>query len=194
MKTITFLAAAALMLGNAAIAKANDVPVATTMARFSFDEPIEFTERGVTFFVFANGEFDFNTVTTTAQPLYYRNGRRGNTNNTYGAPANAGVRIEHDGMGRIRRIGNVFVNYDSQNRIKRIGSVYMTYNRFALAQVGNLRILYNRRGQITGIIGNVKGQNTYQNPYGDQNQTDDDDNQIYYRNAATPADKDKKEK
>lgn len=185
MKTITFLAAAALMLGNAAIAKASGVSLATTMTRFSLDEPIEFTERGITFFVFPNGEFDFNTTTTTAQPLYYRNGRRG-TNATYGAPA--GVRIEHDAMGRVRRIGNVFLNYDNQNRIKRVGSVYMTYNRFALTQVGNLRILYNRRGQIINIVGNVKGY-TVPNRYGYQyqNDQDDEDDTIYYKGAETPA-------
>ena len=187
MKTITFLAAAALMLGNAAIAKANHESVANTTTRFSLDEPIEFTERGVTFFIFPNGEFDFNTETSASQTVLYQNGRRGNVNATYGVPANIGTRIEHDAMGRIRRVGNVFLNYDSQNRVKRIGSVYMSYNRFALTQVGNLRILYDRRGQIASIIGNVKGQNN-QNPFGNyQYQAAGNDSNTYYRNAQTTA-------
>lgn len=121
--------------------------------RFSFDDPIVFTERGIEFYVFPNGEFDFNTVEITSSGTVYKHGRR-NTNTTYGVPA--GIRIEHDTAGRIRRIGNVFMNYDRENRIKRIGSVYMTYNRFALTQVGNLKILYNRNGQIVDIIGIVK--------------------------------------
>ena len=143
--------------------------------RFDFDDPIVFTERGIEFYIFPNGEFDFNTVETAGSGTVYKQGRR-NTNTTYGVPA--GIRIEHDAAGRIRRIGNVFMNCDHENRIKRIGSVYMTYNRFALTQVGNLKILYNRNGQIVNIIGNVKYETptrTYAynsgNQYGNSNNT-----------------------
>jgi len=126
-------------------------------------EPIVFMERGVEFYVFPNGEFDFNTV-RTATP----NRPRGNSfNSTFGAPnvhsynnhRNNGVRIEHDHFGRVRRIGNVFINYDAFGRIRRAGSVYMRYNSFALTQVGNLRIVYNRRGQIISVYGTVNGFN-----------------------------------
>jgi hypothetical protein len=126
-------------------------------------EPIVFMERGIEFYVFPNGEFDFNTV-RTATP----NRPRGNSfNSTFGAPnvhsynnhRNNGVRIEHDHFGRVRRIGNVFINYDAFGRIRRAGSVYMRYNSFALTQVGNLRIVYNRRGQIISVYGTVNGFN-----------------------------------
>lgn len=126
-------------------------------------EPIVFVERGIEFYVFPNGEFDFNTV-RTATP----NRPRGNNfNSTFGAPnaqsyygpRSAGVRIEHDHFGRVRRIGNVFINYDAFGRIRRAGSVYMRYNSFALTQVGNLRIVYNRRGQIISVYGTVNGFN-----------------------------------
>ena len=33
-----------------------------TRDRFDINEPISFTERGIEFFVFANGDFDFNVV------------------------------------------------------------------------------------------------------------------------------------
>ena len=126
-------------------------------------EPIVFMERGIEFYVFPNGEFDFNTVRTVTP-----NRPRGNNfNSTFGAPnaqsyygpSNAGVRIEHDHFGRVRRIGNVFINYDAFGRIRRAGSVYMRYNSFALTQVGNLRIVYNRRGQIISVYGTVNGFN-----------------------------------
>jgi hypothetical protein len=45
---------------------------------------------------------------------------------------NYGVKVEHDNLGRVRQVGNVFINYDANDRVKRIGSVYMTYNRYAL--------------------------------------------------------------
>jgi hypothetical protein len=47
---------------------------------------------------------------------------------------NQKVKVEHDNFGRVRRVGNVFINYDANDRIKRVGSVYMAYNRFALEQ------------------------------------------------------------
>lgn len=84
MKKITLVLAALLLsLGNA---------VATTSAKKVFDdgerriytpvdyryaEPIVFMERGIEFYVFPNGEFDFNTVPS---------GPRATTNVTYGAP------------------------------------------------------------------------------------------------------------
>ena len=63
MKKITLLVASVLLVGN--FAKASEIiKIADerTMNRFSFDEPISFTERGIEFFVFLNGDFDFNVV------------------------------------------------------------------------------------------------------------------------------------
>jgi hypothetical protein len=200
-KKITLLAAAILVLGTTANAsEVNRVSGENTKTRFSFEEPIAFTERGIEFFVFPNGEFDFNTAATNN--LRSRSGIR---NNTYGAPGvgnleNQGVRIEHDATGKIRRIGNVFVNYDAQNRIKRVGSVYMTYNRFALTQIGGLRIFYSRGGQIINMSGNVKGYNVnydYQNNSGtnfgnDNSENDTPESHMYYRTKGQDKEKDKK--
>jgi hypothetical protein len=74
----------------------------------------------------------------------------------YARNQNFGVKVEHDDFGRVRRVGNVFINYDANDRIKRVGSVYMAYNRFALEQVGDYRF-YNPRGQIVDIVGSVNG-------------------------------------
>ncbi|HEU4496966.1 MAG TPA: hypothetical protein VFR70_07935 [Flavobacterium sp.] len=189
MRNFTFLLAGFFLFGTAAdaseksaFAEAENYP-----AGFSDAEPITFIERGIEFYIFPDGQFDFNTEPSYGE-AYYRNGRRG-ANVTYGAPATAnfsGVRVEHDSQGRIRRIGNVFVNYDAQNRIKRIGSVYMAYNSFALARVGNLQIIYNRRGEIVDVIGSVKG-------YGGINYTAayytpasyPNNSQYYYKNGST---------
>ena len=166
-------------------------------------EPIVFVERGIEFYVFPNGEFDFNTV-RTATP---NRPRRNSFNSTFGAPnvhnyygpSNTGVRIEHDHLGRVRRIGNVFINYDAFGRIKRAGNVYMKYNSFALTQVGNLRIVYNRRGQIISVYGTVNGFNNgyvYNpgsyggNTYYNTNGFDNDDFEgdfYYYRTDGTKA-------
>ncbi len=122
---------------------------------FSYDHPVMFTERGIGFFIFPDGTFDFNTQPSEESGIYYRTRP---VNVAYGTPASGnGIRIEHDVNGRIRRIGNVFLNYDFSGRIKRIGTVYMTYNRSALTQIGGMRIFYDRRGRAYASSGSVKG-------------------------------------
>nr|WP_314896275.1 hypothetical protein [uncultured Flavobacterium sp.] len=169
MKKITLLVASIFLIGGG-VANATEKNNFSHERRLPVDfrnaEPIVFTERGIEFFVFPDGQFDFNTRPSTGN-MYYKSSKRNAVNKTYGVPTNFrnqnyGVRVEHDNMGRIRRIGNVFINYDSNDRIKRVGSVYMSYNRYALEQVGGLQIIYNRRGQIVDIVGTVKGRRAYE--------------------------------
>jgi len=171
--------------------------------RYRYAQPIKFVERGVEFFIFQNGEFDFNT-----HPVAFNRTRRSSINTTFGAPRvrtrgnryytrNVGVRVEHDRNGRVRRIGNLFVNYDRYGRVKRIGSIYMRYHyrHGKVKQVGGLYLKYNRRGRLIRQYGNVKPIITHTN-YGDddididfdddfQNGHDipatDDDDLYYYR-------------
>lgn len=170
-------------------------------SRYNYVQPIMFVERGVEFLIFADGSFDFNTnfVGNSTRSRNYRN-RKGNINRSYGAPGTTyrhigarGVRITHDYLGRVRRIGNVFINYDRQGRIKRAGTVYMQYRFNRLQQVGNLRLQYNRRGRLIGFKGFVNRSNrnynnlnqlnnnwdTYQDDWDDNDYNDDDF--YYYR-------------
>jgi len=184
--------------------------------RYRDAQPIQFVERGVEFLVFPNGSFDFNTnLDQTSGDIYYRkNSRRTSFNTTYGAPGRRityssprrrGVLVTHDSYGRVRRIGNVFLNYNYRSQIKRIGAVYISYNRRGLVkQIGGLRIRYNHRGQIIAIQGHVNYSNQgcgfcgvtgctanhmdYDTPYGNDNghhtydddDDDDDDDDLYY--------------
>lgn len=132
--------------------------------RYRYAQPIQFVERGVEFFIFQNGEFDFNT-----HPIVYSGTRRSSVNATYGAPRvrtrgtryntrNIGVRVEHDRNGRVRRIGHLFINYDRYGRVKRIGSIYMRYHHRhgKIKQVGGLHLKYNRWGRLIQQYGSVK--------------------------------------
>ena len=172
MKKITLLVASILLLGN--VAKASDVKKfdeGNGRNEYTIEEPIVFTERGIEFFVFANGDFDFNTRPDDTQGGYYFKGAGKKvadktTSRGERGPVNYGVIVEQDSFGRVRRVGNTFINYDFNDRVSRIGSVFMRYNRFALAQVGGLKIIYNRFGEITDMIGCVKGRNAgYTNNY-----------------------------
>ena len=169
MKKITLLVVTILLVGN--VAKASEVIKNSgeeKRLKYNFDEPISFTERDIEFFVFPNGEFDFNTRPEDSQGDYfYKTAGRRVSKETNRGPVNYGVRIEHDSFGRVRRIGNTFINYDSRDRVSRIGTVYMKYNRTALVQIGGMQIIYNRRGDIVDFVGNVKGRGNYGYVYND---------------------------
>ena len=202
MKKITFLVASIFVLGGSVANAAESIDFSVerrSPVDFRDADPIVFTERGIEFFLFPDGQLDFNTRPTTGRDMYYKSGRKNGVNKTFGAPGNIrngnyGVKVEHDNRGRVRQVGNVFINYDANDRVKRIGSVYMTYNRFALERVGGLEIIYNRRGQIVDTFGAVKGGKAYQygqNSFGNNdfgnNQSSNDDDYYYYRSNGTKA-------
>lgn len=202
MKKITLLVASIFVFGGSVANAAEKIDFSVerrSPVDFRDADPIVFTERGIEFFIFADGQFDFNTRPTTGRDMYYKSNKKNGVNKTYGAPGsnrkgNYGVKVEHDNMGRVRRIGNVMINYDSNDRVKRVGSVYMTYNRYALERVGGLEIIYNRRGQIVDVVGAVKGGRSYeysQNNNGNStyggNQNSNDDDYYYYRTNGTKA-------
>lgn len=176
MKKITFLVAGILLGANVAKASGIKTIDVTIENRLGVNDPIEFTERGISFFVFPNGEFDFNTRPNDSQgDYYYKGAGRRSTLNQNRMPENYGVLIENDSYGRIRRVGNTFINYDFNNRVSRIGSVFMRYNRFALVQIGGMQLVYNRFGTIIDSYGSVKGfrnqgfTNSYYEPRGNYN-------------------------
>jgi len=195
MKTITLFVAAVFLMGSSVKASEKSLFEARYPVAIAEAEPIVFTERGIAFYVFADGQIDFNTVPTVGSDNYYK-GRRGQVNTTYGAPnTSGGFRIEHDAQGRVRRVGNVFLNYDTRGRVKRIGSVYMSYNRYALMQVGGLKILYDRYGRIVGTQGRVNAnwnQQPAQDYYhggnsGQGSWNNDDEDYYYYKQDGTKA-------
>ncbi|MCR5862720.1 hypothetical protein LRS05_11455 [Flavobacterium sp. J372] len=176
MKKITLLVAGLLMNGSLAIASESTIFSGGNTNVFApvdyrNAEPVIFMERGIEFMVFLDGQMDFNTVPGTTGGSYYRGPSR-TANATYGVAGSQGVRVEHDYRGRVRRVGNVYINYDAFDRVKRIGSVYMSYNRFALSQIGGMTFAYNRNGMVTGVHGFVNNPNrsytyqTYTGSYG----------------------------
>lgn len=194
MKKITFFVASILLLGSAAKASEFKITDEVFTTRMSFDEPISFTERGIEFFVFPNGDFDFNTRADDSHGDYqYKSaGKRTSAVNKNNRPVNYGVLIEHDSFGRVRRVGNTFINYDRDDRVSRIGTVYMRYNRFALDQVGNMKLIYNRYGELVDTVGSIKGRKYQGYAYNTNNTyapvvTNNNDDYYYYKTDGTRA-------
>lgn len=157
MKKITLLVAGLLLSGTLAQASGTTTSDYNSYTNGYVDygdaEPVIFTERGIEFMVFLDGDMDFNTSPATTGSDYYRGTRQQNSSRY--VPITTGVRVEHDNQGRVRRVGNVFINYDAVGRVKRIGSVYMAYNSFALKQIGGMRFAYDRYGRVIRTFGAV---------------------------------------
>ena len=93
------------------------------------DEPVKITVRGVDFFIFPSGAFDFNTH-QRHNPYYY-------------TPGEYGIRIEKDRYGKIRRVGNVFINYNRYGQVRRLGNVFISYNyQGYVRKIGHLHLRY----------------------------------------------------
>lgn len=88
---------------------------------YKYNKTVNFIEKGIEFFVFIDGDFEFDAR---------NNNRR--------------IRINRDYNGRIRNIGNVTINYDFRGNVTRIGNVIIRYRRGFISNVGNLRIKYDK--------------------------------------------------
>ena len=113
--------------------------------------PIKFVERGIKFYIFPNGDIDFNSARQYRSQYYYRNGRRYKTR----VPMRS-VLVDRDFRGRLRRVGNVFINYNRFGNVTRVGSVFIDYHRGRrLKRVGGMTIRYDRSGRVR-YFGQVK--------------------------------------
>lgn len=173
-------------------------------------EPISFNERGIKFYIFPDGEMDFdihaNDYGTTTEYYYRGPENKSRRNSRY----NRGTKVVKDYRGRIIRVGNVFINYNYKGQIRRVGSVSIGYRRSLMTRVGGLRLLYDRfgniryRGQVKHRYSNSYYQNYYSNyfynnyeySYNDDffnhnnfsnnyEQFNEDENYYYYRSKGT---------
>ncbi len=103
--------------------------------RHRMEDPVKIKVRDVDFYIFPNGEFDFNA--------HQRHNRRGGYYQSYG------VRVERDRSGKIRRVGNVYINYNRYAQVSRIGNVFIRYNRRGfIEKIGRKRLRYHRGGYV----------------------------------------------
>ncbi|SDS13995.1 hypothetical protein SAMN05216503_2095 [Polaribacter sp. KT25b] len=114
-------------------------------ANYTYNNAVNFIEHGIEFFIFTNGDFDFNALENDT--YYDYNGSR--------IKNNSRLRIDRDYRGRITRIENIFINYDYRGNVSRVGSIFMRYYRDRLTKVGDLNIRYDRFGN-PAFYGNVR--------------------------------------
>ncbi|WP_369049407.1 hypothetical protein [Tenacibaculum sp. UWU-22] len=164
-----------LILTSIATINANDLRKSTAKIGVNNHnkEAVTFTEHGVEFYVFFNGNFDFN--------VQYQNNRYADYNgHRIRMEGPRRIFVKRDYKGRIRQVGNIYIHYDFRNNVTQIGSVHIDYNYGLLARVGHLTIDYDRLG-IPHFYGKVK---YYDNHYDTHFGTVYDYDDMYFRSAA----------
>ena len=129
-----------------------------------YDEysPVEFEENGILFFVFPDGEFEFEILRPRHIDLSFRF-RNGHVSLAKNLP----VSIEKDRYGNIYRIENIFIDYNRFGKVSRIGSVDIFYNQGRIHRMGFLNIVYHpmNRIQYIGYINDYHRHYTYNKYY-----------------------------
>ena len=135
----------------------------TTGIRYNApQQSIKFVQRGVKFIVFPNGEFDFKFLNTQNQ------GRRGhNAPGTVYSNRRNNRYVSYDYFGNVTKVGRNFIYYNRNCDVNQIGNITLRYRQGRLVRVGNLRIFYNRRGNIAYTEGRVIRNNNYGSDYDD---------------------------
>ena len=126
MKNTLFLFATFVLVSFGAIASTNN----TTGSSFAYpdfneyDNSFTFVERGVTFAVFQNGEFDFYINPRNGLHVGYQgNGMDITFNSGY----NYDAYVQYDNFGAVIQVEDIYVDYDYYGRVSRIGNTRINY-------------------------------------------------------------------
>ena len=140
---------------------AQAAPTAATDLRnpFGYGDAFIFTESGVEFAVFPNGEFDFNLNPRSIAPGYGRN-----TPFSFNEGYNYNPYVQYDDYGAVIQIERVPVYYDYYGRIIRAGRVQIGYNHYGMVnRIGNLFLQYDPYNQYTRYSGYINAHNRFYN-------------------------------
>lgn len=122
-----------------------------------------FTEGGIEFAIFPDGQFDFNFL--SAGPQFGAGFHNSNINVSFNTGFNYDPFVQYDSYGAVIQIENTPIFYDGFGRIIQAGNVNIHYNNGWVNRVGNLNVFYNRPGVIfrtTGFINNFNRFYVYQ--------------------------------
>lgn len=130
----------------------------------SYGDSFTFVERGVTFSVFQNGEFDFYINPRNDFQIGYRNR---NVNISFNSGYNYDAYVQYDAYGAIIQVEDIPIYYDYYGRVRRIGNINLSYQYGRLARLGGMFVHYDNYGYYsyyTGYINNYNRTYSY-HPY-----------------------------
>ncbi len=117
-----------------------------------------FVERGITFAVFQNGEFDFYI---NSRNNFNIGVRSRNVNISFNSGYNYDAYVQYDDYGAVIQVENVPIYYDYYGRVTQIGNININYRSGRLIQLGGLHLFYNNYGYYTHYSGYVNRYNRH---------------------------------
>lgn len=158
MKNAIFLFVTFVLVSFGAMASTNNANN-TSYSYNEYEDSFTFVERGVTFAIFQNGEFDFYINPRNGLHVGYQgNGVDISFNSGY----NYDAYVQYDNFGAIVQIENIYIDYDYYGRVNRIGNTNIYYHKGRLARLGGLRVYYDNHGYYSYCSGYI---NTYNRHY-----------------------------
>ena len=157
MKKLALFFTAVFLIGTTVSAKttnASEVNASLNLYGYNYGNSFIFTEGGIEFSVFPDGQFDFY------MPNYGPNVNVGFSSPNVSISFNTGYDynpyVQYDDFGAIIQIENVPIYYDYYGRITQAGNVNIRYNSYGyVTRVGGLYVYYNRNrafSHCTGFI------------------------------------------
>ena len=156
MKNKLFLFATFIFVSLGAFAANTTNSTTTNNYYYNDGNSFTFVERGVTFSVFQNGEFDFYINPRSGfNARYQGNG----VNISYNSGYNYDAYVQYDDYGAIIQVEDIPIYYDYYGRVTRVGIIDINYNGNRLARLGGLRVYYNHYGSYTHFSGYINRYN-----------------------------------
>ncbi len=138
MKKLVLIIAAVFF--GTAMTKAETLEDKVAITNYRYGNNFIFVERGVTFSVYPDGEFDFyidNQVNVGV------GARVGNVGITFNSGYNYNPFVQYDDYGAVIQVENVPIFYDYYGRVSQIGGVDVWYRNGRLRRLGGLNVYWN---------------------------------------------------
>ena len=161
MYKITFLLITIILTFHSppAFASTDSNVIITSYGYNHYDgEKFTFVEKGITFSIFRNGEFDFYINPGNGR---YTNVDLGSVSISYNAGYNYEAYVQYDDYGAIIQIEGVPIYYDYYGRIVGAGNVKVNYFSNRLVRIGGMHIYYNGFGYYSHYRGYINTYNRY---------------------------------
>ena len=157
MKKFILIAAALLLGTSAGLAETGSVE-ARTYYGYGYGQSFIFTEGGITFSVYPDGEFDF-----FIDRLHQVGGHvnLGGAGITFNSGFDYNPFVQYDDYGAVIQVEHVPIYYDFYGRVDQIGDVRIRYRNGRVSRVGGLYVYYRPNGVFDYYRGYINVYNRY---------------------------------
>ncbi|MBT8237790.1 MAG: hypothetical protein KJN65_04030 [Croceitalea sp.] len=154
---------AAVFFGTALVQAATLTTKVTPINAYGYGNSFIFVERGVTFSVYPDGEFDFYLDNQVNLGV---GARIGNVGITFNSGYNYNPFVQYDDYGAVIQVENVPIYYDYYGRVSQIGGVDVWYRNGRVRRLGGMNVFYNGGvfSHYTGFI-NIYNRNYVYRPF-----------------------------